>query len=540
MIWPQLAGAQGLPRAGSTTPSDTPPLRMPEATRPAPAAPELRPPAPAPGGPAFTLRRVSFVGATVFTDADLQPLALPYIGKSVTLADLEAIAQHVTDKYRAEDFVLAQALVPVQDVSVGEVEISVLEGRIGRLRIEVDPAAPIEASKVSAMAARIGAGQPLRQSDLARVMLLLSDLPGVRAEATLEVGAAAGSTDLVISVTPTRSWDLALDADNYGPQSTSVYRVGVQGRWNSPMRIGDNLDYRLQVGTSGGLTFGRIGYEVPIASDGLRAGVAASSLEYALGGDFFGLDRYGRANVIEASLTYPLIRSRSRNLFTKLMLQAMWLSDIYGGAIDDSSDKRLNNVSVSLNYENSDRFLGGGFTGAGVSGLYGDLKLDADGRRNDALGTAGGFWLLNYNLSRLNTIVANTQAYLGVAGQLANKNLDSVMKVSLGGPRSVRAYAPGDATADEATIVNAELRYSPTLDVSLQVFYDWGRAKRIRFYDPALGTDNTVRLRGYGVGVYWAAPKGFSLRASVAWPDSPVSEFNVGGAQVYVQLNQVL
>lgn len=535
---PQPAGAQAVPKAGSTTLEPAPPLRPPVSAPVTPASPAGSP-AETPG-PSFVLRRVRFVGATVFSDAELQTLAAAQLGKAVTLADLEAIAQRAAERYRAAGYLLAQALVPAQDVTSGDVEISLLEGRLGRVQIEVDPAAPIGEAQVRAIVNRLPAGKPLQQTLLNRVLLLLSDLPGVRAEAALEIGEAAGSTDLIVNVSPSRRWDLAFDADNHGSRSTAEYRVGLQGRWNSPLRAGDNLDYRLQLGSGGHLSFGRVGYERPLGGDGLRFGVAASTLEYALGGDFAALDASGRADVVEAGLTYALTRSRTRNLFAKLLLQRKLLEDRFGAAIGTSRNKRMSGASFALSYENSDTLLGGGYTSAGVTLLAGELDLDAEGRANDARRTAGGFSHINYNLSRLHAIGPKTHLYLGLAGQIADKNLDSVEKVSLGGPRGVRAYAPSEITADEGHILNAELRYSPTPELSLQGFYDWGWARRNKLPDPALDTDNKVRLRGFGVGAFWGAQDGFTLRASLAWRDSRVGEIDQRNPRLYLQLSKPL
>lgn len=545
-VLPQIGSAQTpptAPGAGSTLRETTLPPRPPAAAPVTPEAPAARPAVPRPAGPSFTLRGVRFVGATVFSDAELQGNAADRIGKPVTLADIEAIALQVTERYGKAGYLLAQAIVPMQDVTAGTVEISVLEGRIGRVRIEVDPAAPIQESQVRAYAARIVPGQPLRQATLGRVMLLLSDLPGISAKASLEGGEAAGSTDLIITVTPERRWDLAFDADNHGSHAISEYRAGLQGRWNSPLRIGDNLDYRLQFGSGGGLTFGRVSYERPIGADGHRIGLALSRLEYALGKDFAALDATGTANGIDLTLTYPFIRSRSRNLFAKVVLEQKLLEDRFG-AVSVVNNKRIRGLSFGLNYENSDQLLGGGYTSAGLTMLLGRLTLNSDEQRaeDEALRrTAGGFTHWNYNLSRLNALSVNTSVFIGLAGQFSDKNLDSAEKISLGGPRGVRAYAPSEATADEGHIVNAELRYSPTREVSVQGFHDWGVA-RLNHSPQPLDTGNKVILRGYGVGVYWGGQTGYSLRASLAWRGSArgTADSSDRRPRLYLQMGKAL
>ena len=47
------------------------------------------------------------------------------------------------------------------------------------------------------------------------------------------------------------------------------YRAGLLGRINgSTLRLGDNLDVRLQFSTGGRLAYGRVGYELPVGGQG--------------------------------------------------------------------------------------------------------------------------------------------------------------------------------------------------------------------------------------------------------------------------------
>lgn len=535
VVWAacQPAAAQNVPRAGGEMP--VAPLSPPPLPPPVVPAPPIGQPATTPTGVSFELRGVRFVGATVFTDAELQAVAAPAVGRRVTLADLESVAQRVTEKYRGAGYLLGQAVVPAQEVNQGVVEISVLEGRLGKISIELDPATPISEAQVRAFASRLPVGQPLREDTLTRVMMLISDLPGVRAEAALDAGEAAGTTDLTLTVTPRRAWDLDLDADNFGLQSTSIYRVGFSGRWNSPLKSGDNLDYRLQVGVDGRLAFGRIAYEHPIGDDGWRASIAASAMDYALAADFVSLDANGRATVLEVALTYPMLRSRTQNLFTKLMLQRMWLSESYN-AVNLDFDKTITGFSAALNYEGSDAVLGGGYTGAGLTMYFGNLHLDSATLAVDARNTAGGFNVVSYNLSRLQALLGNVQLFAGITGQITDRNLDPVEKIALGGPQAIRAYAPAAIIADEGMVGHAEVRFSPIPELSLQGFYDWGRGRRNKQPEPAFDIDNTVQLAGYGVGVYWGAREGMTVRASVAWPtrDLPGNDQRV--PQLYAQI----
>lgn len=513
---PQTAFAQTPPSAGGvlreTAPAPTTIPPSPDVV-PAPSAPAA-PAAVAPGGPAVPLKAIRFTGNSVFSVEELQPLVAERIGQSNTLADLEALAMRVTEKYRNAGFMLAQAIVPVQDVTSGEVEISVFEGVLGKVRLEVDPAAPIRPAVIERIVSRLKPGQPLHSRTLERVMLLLSDLPGIAPQAALEQGEDSGTTDLVIVIGPERRWDFSVDADNHGSRSTGEYRIGMLGRINSPLRLGDNLDARIQLGSGGGLTYGRLGYELPVGGEGTRIGVAYSRLEYELGKDFAKLEGSGQADVVELTMTHPLIRSRARNLFGKLGWQEKWLDDRQLGT---NNGKRLRSLNFGLAYEQRDRLLGGGYTSASLTAFLGDLSFDSKAQYdNDTHRTEGHFEHWNYTVSRLNALTGKMNLFFGITGQFTDKNLDSAEKVALGGPRAVRAYAPSEATVDEGHVANLELRYSLLPEVSLHGFYDWGWGRVNR--RPLAGDgDNDISLRGYGLGAFWGNASGFALRTSVAW-----------------------
>ncbi len=538
---PRSALAQTPPSAGGVLRETAPPPpSIPPSPQvvPAPAAPAA-PAARAADGPAFPLKAIRFTGNTVFTADELQPLVVERIGLANSLADLEALAMRVTEKYRNAGFMLAQAIVPVQDVTAGEVEISVFEGVLGKVRLEVDPAAPIRPAVIERIASRLKPGQPLHNRTLERVMLLLSDLPGIVPQAALEQGDVSGTTDVIIAIGPERRWEFSLDADNHASRSTGEFRAGLLGRVNSPLRLGDNLDARIQLGSGGGLTYGRLGYELPLGGNGTRLGAAFSRLEYELGKDFANLEGSGEADVVELTMTHPLIRSRARNLFGKIGWQEKWLDDRQGRfGLDDG--KRIRNFNFGLAYEQRDRLLGGGYTSASLTAFLGHLSFNSDRQHiADAVRqTEGHFEHWNYSVSRLNALAGKFNLFFGMTGQFSDKNLDSAEKIALGGPHAVRAYAPSEATVDEGHVANLELRYSLTPEVSLHGFYDWGWGRFNR--RPSVGDgNNDISLRGYGLGAFWGAPYGLTLRTSVAWrATGHVSPEADRVPRLYVQLSK--
>ncbi|SHL73550.1 ShlB/FhaC/HecB family hemolysin secretion/activation protein [Rhodanobacter sp. OK091] len=491
------------------------PLPQPQNT-PAP------PPVTAPQS-SFVLRRVVFTGASVFPAAQLDALAAEHIGKPVTLDDLNKLAQQVTALYHKAGYIFATAVVPVQEVKDGAVEISVIEGRLGQMKVEVDPAAPITEARIRAMLAPLMPGQPLSGKVYERTMLLLSDLPGIKAQSSLSSGAEAGTTDLVVKVGRAAPITASLGVDNFGTRESGILRAGGSLRWNSPFGIGDNLDARGLVSERGGTTFGRLSYEAPLGYNGVRAGAGIARVHYSLGGAFEPLDALGTSRIADASLTFPVLRQRDQNLFLRLSVDRKLLTDELR-AVDYTSHKRVQGVGIGWAWERRDNFGGGGYFSSNGVLYQGDLHIrDPNARAYDQSiygnHTEGGFTKLTFQFSRLQALAPKQTLFLGIGGQLSNGNLDASEKLSLGGHDAVRAYPQGEVLVDRGFIAHFEYRYSLSQDVTPYAFYDASRGWVNRSHESPGG--RVIRnLRGPGLGVNWARPGNFSLDLTVAWRTS--------------------
>ena len=498
-------------------------------------------PAPVPQPAAFRLNDLRLNGAQALPAEDLKAVTDPYIGRNVTLGDLEALAQAITAKYRERGFFLATAVVPVQTVRDGIVEISVIEGRLGKVDVLVAPEAPLSEARVRGFLAPLQPGEAVNAQAYERAMLLLSDQPGVRVSSGLQEGTQTGTTDLSVEVAAAPRFSFAAEADNHGTKESGRYRIGGTARWLSPFGIGDNLDARVMVSNGNALQFGRVSYEAPIGTSGLRVGVGAARVSYELGGEFEELGAQGKANVFDVSLNYPLIRQRQHNLFLRLSADTKDLTDNMD-AVEFSAKKRVRGFGLGWTWERRDQVLGGGYWASSGTLYHGTLSIrDGQGLQLDqgetGRRTEGGFNKLSFQVSRLQAIVPNHSLYVSLGGQRASKNLDPSEKLALGGARAVRAYSSSEALVDQGLIGVVEWRWSFNNEFTPFVFYDAARGKHARrptFYD----TDNSISLRGYGVGLSWSRPGNFSINATLAWRDGTRPGQTDGGGRnprLYVQ-----
>lgn len=453
---------------------------------------------------------VRITGTTRFTPDELAPVVADSVGKELTLPELDEVAARITRFYRDQGYFLAAAYIPAQDIKNGVVEIAVLEGKYGAVNIN-------NPQLVSATPLTVAAGDLVALPSLERGLLLLNDLPGIRAQSTLRPGASLGTSDLLVEVTEGKAYTGSIELDNYGSRYTGADRFGGTLNINNPSGLGDVISLRGMTGGSG-MNYGRISYQAPVNRQGTKAGVAYSDMEYELGKDFSELDAHGDAQIITAFATHPFIRSRALNLNGQISYDDKDLKDRIDST-DIVTDKTLKVWSIGLSGDNRDSWGGGGTNVIQATATLGELTIESPLAKSVddlTVQTNGYYNKLNLTLMRLQRLTDRTSVYLSYSQQWASQNLDSSEKFIAGGAFGVRAYPSGEAPGDEGHLVTAELRYELPAGFQCVGFIDSARVSVNK--DPwALATGgNTRELAGVGVGMNWSDARGFAIRSYYA------------------------
>ncbi|KTT35593.1 ShlB/FhaC/HecB family hemolysin secretion/activation protein [Pseudomonas rhizoryzae] len=510
---PYAVHAATAPDAGQSLQSlDQQPLALPERQTlelNLPSAPATQA---ASGGPTLVVKGFILEGNSAFPDQELQQLLKDLRGRSLTLAQLQAGLQRITELYQAHGYPLARAYLPAQSIDDGQVRVAILEGRYGAVRAE--HAVDLHGFALAPLA-QLVPGEPIKADSLTRSLLLLQEVPGRDAKATLQPGATTGTSDLVVDMGPATLWSGSVDADNYGNRFIGEYRLGGTLNVNNPLALGDRLSLRATVSDED-QRYGRIAYQLPVTPWSTQLGVAYSDMDYRLAKDFADLDAHGRAQVASVFAVQPLIRQRGLTLDTQLQFDAKRLRDDID-AFSERSDKHSRVTTLSLNGSSQDSLLGGGVNSFALAWSHGDLDISgADQRLQDqtTAGTRGQFNKLSPSLVRLQRLTERFSLYTQLQAQWADRNLDSSEKFYLGGAYGVRAYPQGEASGDEGWLANVELRYALTQAWQLSTFVDHGEVRLNR--DPWTTEDNHRSLSGAGVGATWNA-YGWRVNAVAAW-----------------------
>ena len=465
----------------------------------------------------FVANRLNVTGARAYTQTDLQRIAGFTPGQTVHVQRLNEMANKITQRYRRDGYLVAQAYVPAQEIKDGTVTLAVLEGQYGQ--IKVNNVSTLKSDLPNQLLMGLNTADPILAAPLEDRLLRLSDVPGVQTRASLVPGASLGLSDLVVDVKPGPRVSGSVDADNAGNRYTGEYRVGATVNFNNPTDRGDVITLRA-LSSGPGLQYMRAAYQMPVGRG--RVGVAYSDLTYKLGREFAALDANGHARIATVFGSQALIRSRQSNLYAGLSLDSKVFEDRVD-AIPAVTDKRAQVLTASIYGDHRDTWGGGGLNGFSLAWSLGQLDIQTPAARtldDSTAHTNGGYNKISFALSRLQRVTQTVSVLASLSGQVASKNLDVSEKMELGGMYGVRAYPEGEAYADQGYLLILEARKQLQLppsvigQVHLVAFVDTGH---VTLNHSAWITANTSRqLSGAGVGAYWTRSQDFSVKAFYA------------------------
>jgi hemolysin activation/secretion protein len=484
-------------------------LRLPQFARPQ-AAGDTR--------PQFELRGVILAGATAMPREALVGAYQPYLGKKVSQADLAAIAAAISDLYRAAGFHLSRAIVPPQDIVGGRVRIQVIEGSITELAVRGDDAARFG---VRPMLGPVIAEHPSRLATLERQLLLINTRPGVRIADTAieEIGGPTGCFRLIVEV---KTWHIytSFGLDNLGSSSVGPWQSYAAAAFNSYLLPGDMLAVNLSTtpGDPRELAFGRLSYDVPVGTDGLRIGASAIYSDVRPGDD---------RRLFNDSTTTETFEIRGS--IVPLQSQSSWLvltgafdftnvreGDVFGPIYDD----HIRTVSLTSDYRLQDNFGGNNyFTMTYRQGLdiFGASRFGDDWLSHD--GASANFSVLDFWFTRYQTLSDAWSVKLAAAGQMASGPLFLSQQFYLGGWAFGRGYGSAEISGDNGIAGSFELRFDQRLNYrywsgyQLYSFVDAGAA-----WNDGFTLNDGLALTSAGAGVRFFLWDDLQADIGVAFP----------------------
>ncbi|MBL8481696.1 MAG: hypothetical protein JNJ60_05835, partial [Rhodocyclaceae bacterium] len=155
-------------------------VREPGQRTPAPGAapslpqkPETAPTAVSSAQGSMEVRGYQISGLSTLPAEPILERLKPYVGPDKNLSDLRAAARQVQEYLRDAGLFAAQAYIPQQTISEQIVEIRVLEGRLGQVKVNYAEDVKISQRVLDAYSARLRAGEALNAQQLEGPLFLM-------------------------------------------------------------------------------------------------------------------------------------------------------------------------------------------------------------------------------------------------------------------------------------------------------------------------------------------------------------------------------
>ena len=302
--------------------------------------------------PLFKLTSVMVSGAKIFSSETIAETYRPYLGKTVSEADLSEIARLISELYRDAGFHLSRAIVPPQAIKSGVIRITVIEGSISEVELKGG-----NSTRARQLLQPVIADQPARLATLERQLLLVNDIPGsrVRGSTLEELGTATGLFRLTVDVETWRVYS-TMGLDNRGIEAIGPLQSHFSTALNSYFIPGDAAGFNLSTipDAPRELTFGQLWYEAPIGVSGSRFALSAAYGEIWPSDERRLTGTRTRSESFEARFSSVPLRTRKSSL---------WLTASGGFAnISESEDltalyhDRVRTIALSADYQFEDKF----------------------------------------------------------------------------------------------------------------------------------------------------------------------------------------
>lgn len=497
------------------------PKASPEIIIPGPAAP--MPPAEALKN-SFTLTAVILDGSTIYKPADLTPLYRSLIGKKISLAQVFALRDTLTARYRRDGYILSQVIVPPQKVTGGVVHLQAVEGYVANVSIQGD----VHDSRglIAAMAAHIKATRPLTEKVLERYVLLMQDLPGTSVRTVLRPAAKLpGAADLDVVVAHRTVAGYA-EVDNRGSKAIGPLQALVGINLNSVLGLDEQTALQMAtVNPTHVLHYASLQHTEVLSPAGTRFSLAATYSHSEPRGALVSLDPLGNSLILRAGVDYPVIRSLARTLRVGVAVTSINNRvDLLGTQF---SNDKVRYLSLTASYDVADTLLGDSRPASTLISTelsQGLNTLGASRNGSPNLSRANGhsnFTRLYAEFDRTQTLSGPFGLALAAAGQVAAAPLLSAEQFGLGGNRFGRGYEPSEILGDNGLAGSIEARYdlpagnTVLTSAQLYVFYDVGKVWNIA---PAPGQPKSQSLASAGLGLRFGLFRHVSAVIELAKP----------------------
>ena len=398
---------------------------------------------PAAAAAKFTLKDIKIVGATVFAPEGLRPLYESDLNAEITFQDLERIAEKIKAFYKKEGYLTTTAYVGEQEIKDGVVEIRVVEGKMGDLKIEGNKEfkSPLIENYFHT-----------KKNEVLNFYKLQSDLIRLNQNSDLEVktliaaGKAPETSDIKLDIKERVPWHLGFGTDNQGSRFTGRYRTlfSLRGS-NATGRFDTFFMSTLLSQGSFGESFS---YTIPVNTFGTKFGIDGTYMQTEMGAEYREAEITGKTRIYTPYIVQEMYLGERFQAYASYGMDIQSVKKWIGRTILITNDQlRIPFAAMDLTWiGDGSRTNFGPRLDVSLEDLFGASRRDHPSASRD--GSGGCFVKYEQSLSYSQRMPLESYIMLRSQYQIASRTLPSSEMLQLGGMNSVRGYPEGDFLCD--------------------------------------------------------------------------------------------
>jgi hemolysin activation/secretion protein len=493
--------------------------------------PEIKPtpspePSTTPSSVLIPVRKIEVVGTTLLKPIEIQRITQPVEGKSVTLTELQGVANAITQFYLDRGYITSRAIVGQQEIVNGVVQIQVIEGSIEQVDIR-----GLERLKSAYVRDRLqlGINKPFNQNALEdQLRLLKSDPLLADLEATLKPGTGNGQSILIVQLKESNSFTGSIGIDNSSSPSTGAERIGGIVSYRNITGLGDEFSASYFRSFQGGSNAFDFNYRLPVnAMNGTVQLRYAPNRSRITDPQFSANGIRSDSNLYEISYRQPLVRSSREEFALSLGLAFQdgqtFVNENLPQPFGSGPDANGNSVTRVLKFGQD--YLSRDAQGAWAvrSQLNFGLNI-ANATTNPSPIPSGQFFSWIGQVQRAQRLDTNQILIAQADIQLTPDSLLPSQQFTIGGGQSIRGYSQNARSGDNGFRVSVEDRIalqrdrSGTPTLQLAPFVDFGTVWN-RSDNPNNSSLPSQRfLSSIGLGAIYQPSSQFNMRVDYAIP----------------------
>lgn len=279
--------------------------------------------------------------------------------------------------------------MPPQTIDSGVARVQVVEGFVDKIVVQPGAGEGTYAiNTIKEYASQIKGAGAVNVKNLERELLIINDLPGVKARSVLSPSKTTkGAADLLIIV-ERKPYDALLTLDNYGSRYLGRTQLGAAATLNSMLGLNEAISTQVVYAPrpfvdERELAYGALSYEMPVGPYGTKVSVLGSITDTEPGWDLEEFDAQGRSQLLQFKATQPFIRARSTNLIGRLLFDLRNVKS--ENNVEEDRKDHIRALRAGMRYEFLDQFLGIGFNVVDVEIAHGLNVFGASDEGDDNL-----------------------------------------------------------------------------------------------------------------------------------------------------------